>query len=73
MDLVEEQDGAHIALTESDLCRGHQLPDVLHTGVDRREFRELLGGNPSNQPGQCGLARPRWTPQHDRRQPVSLD
>ena len=32
-------------------CR-HQISDVLHAGVDGRELREILSGNPSDQPGQ---------------------
>ena len=73
MDLVEEQDGAHIAFTQTGFRRSHQFPDVLHAGVDGREFSKLLSGHPRDEPGQRRLTRSRRTPEDHRRQAVGLD
>ena len=73
VDLVEEQDRADVAFAKSGQGGRHHLSDVLDAGVHGREFHELLGGDPGDQPGQRGLAGARWPPEHHRREPVLLD
>ena len=73
MDLVEEQDGAHVALTQAGLGTGHELAHVLHAGVDSRQLGELLGGDACDQAGHRRLARARRAPQDHRREAIRFD
>ena len=73
MDLVEEQDRALPSLAEAVAGVLDGRPDVLHSGVHRRELLEGASGAAGDGERKRGLAGSGWAPEQHRRQPVALD
>jgi hypothetical protein len=73
VDLVDEEERPPaLGLAQADGL-GHDLLDLLDAGGDRRERHEVGRGLGRDEPGQRGLARPRRTPEDERRHPVRGD